>query len=124
MMAKRIFNMTRELTYLYLQDRSILSTAIPRITEEFNSLPDVGWYGSAYLLTSCCFQLLFGKLFAEFNIKWIYLVALGLFELGSLICALASSSVILIVGRAVAGLGSAGIFTGAILVSMDIQVVA
>jgi predicted MFS family arabinose efflux permease len=105
------------------QDRSILATAVPRITEEFDSLPDVGWYGSAYLLTSCCFQLLFGKLFAEFSIKWVYLAALGLFELGSLVCALAPNSAALIIGRAVAGLGSAGIFTGVMLVSTEVKCV-
>lgn len=48
-----------------------------------------------------------------FRVKWAYLIALFLFELGSLICGIAPNSTTLIVGRAVAGLGSAGIFTGA-----------
>jgi MFS family permease len=51
-----------------------------------------------------------------FNMKWSYLVALGLFELGSLICGVASDSITLIVGRAIAGLGSAGILTGSFVV--------
>ena len=34
-------------------DNTILAVAIPRITDEFHSLNDVGWYISAYLLTSC-----------------------------------------------------------------------
>ncbi|KAK4085192.1 uncharacterized protein Triagg1_182 [Trichoderma aggressivum f. europaeum] len=42
-------------------DRTIVSTSIPKITSDFNSLDDVGWYGSAYLLTNCCFQLFFGN---------------------------------------------------------------
>lgn len=32
------------------QDNSILATAIPTITTKFNSLDDVGWYGSAFLI--------------------------------------------------------------------------
>lgn len=48
--------------------------------------------------------------------KWVYLIAIGIFELGSLICGVAPNSTTLIVGRAVAGLGSAGIFSGAILI--------
>lgn len=48
--------------------------------------------------------------------KWSYLVSLGLFEAGSLICALAPNSMTLIIGRAVAGLGSAGILTGSFVV--------
>ena len=94
-------------------DNTIIATAIPRITDQFQALDDVGWYGSAYLLTTCAFQLLFGKFYGNFNVKWVFLTALALFELGSLICGAAPSSVALIVGRAIAGLGSAGIFSGA-----------
>jgi MFS family permease len=94
-------------------DNTIIATAIPRITDEFKALDDVGWYGSSYLLTTCAFQLLFGKFYGNFNVKWVFLVALALFEVGSLICGAAPNSVALIVGRAIAGLGSAGIFSGA-----------
>ena len=75
-----------------------------------------GWYGSAYLLCTCAFQLFYGKLYSFLSIKWVYLVALTIFEVGSAVCGGAPSSTALIVGRAVAGLGSAGIFSGAILI--------
>jgi MFS family permease len=97
-------------------DNTIIATALPRITDQFHSLDDTGWYASAYLLTTCAFQLIFGKLYTFYSIKWTYLSALFIFELGSLICGVAPSSIALIVGRAVAGLGSAGIFSGAILI--------
>lgn len=97
-------------------DNTIIATAIPRITDQFDSLKDVGWYGSSYLLTICSFQLLFGKLYTFYSLKWVYLVALGIFEVGSLICAVAPNSPVLVVGRAIAGVGSAGIFSGAILI--------
>ncbi|KAJ5005957.1 Aspyridones efflux protein [Colletotrichum sp. SAR 10_66] len=97
-------------------DNSIIATAIPRITDEFNSLNDVGWYGSAYLLTTASFMLLFGKLFTFFSIKWFYLLAIALFELGSLICGTAPSSIALIVGRAIAGVGGAGIYVGSLII--------
>ena len=44
------------------------------------------------------------------------MAAMAIFEIGSLICATAPNSVALIIGRAVAGLGSAGIFSGSILI--------
>ncbi|KAL3300166.1 major facilitator superfamily transporter [Colletotrichum asianum] len=97
-------------------DNSIIATAIPRITDEFNSLNDVGWYGSAYLLTTASFMLLFGKLFTFFSIKWFYLLAIALFELGSLVCGTAPSSIALIVGRAIAGIGGAGIYVGSLII--------
>ncbi|GJC80766.1 efflux pump roqT [Colletotrichum liriopes] len=93
-------------------DNIIISTAIPRITDEFKSINDIGWYGSAYLLTTCTFQLTFGKLYTLFSIKIIYLISIVIFEVGSAICGAAPQSVVLIVGRAVAGVGCAGILAG------------
>jgi len=34
-------------------DSTIIATAIPRITDQFHALQQVGWYGSSYLLTKC-----------------------------------------------------------------------
>ncbi|RFU27366.1 hypothetical protein B7463_g8969, partial [Scytalidium lignicola] len=102
--------------FLVALDNTIIATAIPRITDHFKALDDVGWYGSAYLLCTCSFQLLFGKFYAFYSIKWVYLVAIAIFEIGSLVCGAAPTSTALIVGRAVAGLGSAGIFSGALII--------
>lgn len=71
---------------------------------------------SAYLLTTCAFTLLFGRFYTFFSIKWVYLIAIAIFELGSLVCGAAPTSVALIIGRAVAGVGSAGIFSGALVI--------
>ncbi|KAJ5742771.1 uncharacterized protein N7511_011172 [Penicillium nucicola] len=97
-------------------DNTIIATAIPKITDEFNSLEDVGWYGSSYLLTTCAVTLTYGKLYTFYSVKWIYLVALIIFEVGSLVCATTPTSVGLICGRAVAGLGAAGLFSGSVLI--------
>ena len=37
--------------FLVSLDMTIIATAIPRITDEFHSLNDVGWYGTAFFLT-------------------------------------------------------------------------
>ncbi|KAJ9271103.1 hypothetical protein DTO212C5_2761 [Paecilomyces variotii] len=97
-------------------DNTIIATAIPRITDQFHALDDVGWYGAAYLLTTCSVQLIFGKLYTFYSIKWTFLVALFIFELGSFVCGITPTSLGLILGRAVAGLGAAGIFSGAMLI--------
>ncbi|KAG6016876.1 hypothetical protein E4U41_004333, partial [Claviceps citrina] len=97
-------------------DNTIIATAIPRITDQFKALEDVGWYGSAYLLTTSAVQLIFGKLYTFYSVKWVYLFAIFLFELGSLVCGATPNSVGLILGRAVAGLGAAGVFSGALLI--------
>ncbi|KAK6224729.1 major facilitator superfamily transporter [Colletotrichum tabaci] len=96
--------------FLVALDRTIIATAIPRITDEFQSLGDIGWYGSAYMLTTAASQLVFGRIYKSF------LSSILIFEIGSLICGVAPSSPVLIAGRAIAGVGSAGIFTGAMMV--------
>ncbi|KAK6219186.1 dolichol kinase [Pestalotiopsis sp. IQ-011] len=102
--------------FLVALDRLIISTAIPRITDEFKSLQDVGWYGSAYLLTTASFQLMFGKVYTFFSVKFTFMAAVLLFEVGSAICGAAPSSTVFIVGRAIAGVGAAGIFSGVIII--------
>ncbi|KAJ5206628.1 hypothetical protein N7472_003076 [Penicillium cf. griseofulvum] len=101
--------------FLVALDRTIISTAIPKITDDFNSLDDVGWYGSAYLLTCCAFQLLFGKLYKLFSLRVIFLASILVFEVASAICGAAPNSVAFIVGRAICGVGAAGILAGTIM---------
>ncbi|KAI0388402.1 major facilitator superfamily domain-containing protein [Xylariaceae sp. FL0594] len=90
-------------------DNNIIGVAIPRITDEFHSLDDVGWYGSAYLLPG-----LVGTV-TLFSVKWVYLSGLLLFEVGTVVCGAAPNSNALIVGRAIAGVGSSALFIGATL---------
>jgi MFS family permease len=112
-------------------DNTIIATALPKITDTFEALDDVGtfhpkliqslmrlsgWYISVYLLCTCSLQLIFGKLYTFYSIKIVFLTALAIFEIGSLICALSPTSMALIWGRAIAGMGSSGLFSGAILI--------
>lgn len=89
-------------------DCTIFSTAIVKVTEKFHALADVGWYASGYMLTFCAFQLTWGKVYTFCSIRWTYLVALFLFGLGSIICAVVPSSLVLILERAIAGVGNGG----------------
>ncbi|KAE8849753.1 hypothetical protein PTNB85_00169 [Pyrenophora teres f. teres] len=98
--------------FLLMLDISILSTAIPYITDEFHSLLDVGWYGSAYQLVCATLQPLTGTMYARLNSKILFLTFFAIFMGGSAICGAALSSVMLILGRAVAGFGAAGIMNG------------
>lgn len=55
--------------FLMSLDSSIISTAIPVITSQFNSTGDIAWYGSAYSFSMCALQPIAGKLFASFSMK-------------------------------------------------------
>ncbi|PPR00927.1 hypothetical protein CVT24_000247 [Panaeolus cyanescens] len=101
--------------FLVALDNTIVTTAIPKITATFNAIEDVGWYGSAYLLTTASFQLIFGRLY-NLAVKRVFLTAILIFEIGSVLCGAAPNSTTLIVGRAIAGLGCAGIFSGGLII--------
>jgi MFS family permease len=111
---------------------TIVATAIPKITETegFQGLDLVAWYGSTFFLTLGSFQSTWygygpqspfrvpltlhrGKAYKYFPLKLSFLIAIAIFELGSLICGVSPNSTALIVGRAIAGVGGAGIASGA-----------
>uniref|UniRef100_A0A093UTS5 Putative HC-toxin efflux carrier TOXA n=1 Tax=Talaromyces marneffei PM1 TaxID=1077442 RepID=A0A093UTS5_TALMA len=95
---------------------NIQATAIPRITSDFNSLNDIGWYASAYKITQMSLLPLCGRIYTFYDNRWSYIIVLLIFELGSIICAVAQNSTTLIVGRAVSGVGAAGLMSGAAII--------
>ncbi|THC93732.1 hypothetical protein EYZ11_006772 [Aspergillus tanneri] len=95
--------------------KSIIATAIPKITREFGSLDQVGWYGSGFFLTLGAFVSFWGKAFKHGPVKWVFLGSIFIFEIGSLICGVAQNSTTLIAGRAVQGVGGAGTTSGVYL---------
>jgi MFS family permease len=68
------------------------------------------------MLTNSSSQLIFGRVYKFYSVKWVFLLAIGLFEVGSALCGAAPNSIALIIGRAIAGLGSSGIFSGAMMI--------
>lgn len=85
---------------------------MPKITDEFHGLAQVSWYGAVYFLTLGAFRPFWGKVCRYFPLKPTFLFTIAFFELGSLICGVAPNSTTFIVGRALAGVGGAGIATG------------
>ncbi len=59
-------------------------------------------------LTNAGFMLTFGQILAVAPTKWVYMVAIAIFEIGSLLCGVAPNMTVLILGRAVAGVGGSG----------------
>ncbi|EGE01904.1 aflatoxin efflux pump [Trichophyton equinum CBS 127.97] len=99
--------------FLVAIDMTIISTAIPSISSEFKSIASNGWYGSAFFLTNAAMQAPCGKLYQFFPLKRSFVISMTVFEIGSLICALAKCPATLIIGRAIAGAGAAGVAVGA-----------
>lgn len=102
--------------FLAALDSTIISTAIPSITSQFGGISNIAWYGSSYSITNTAFQSSWGKAYEYFSLKKTFLMAVLVFEIGNVICALAPSSEVLIFGRIVAGMGGGGLMTGAFII--------
>lgn len=96
--------------FLAALDTVLITTALPTISQLFNISDDgYAWIGTAYLLTNAASVPFWGTISDVFGRKPILLLANGIFLAGSLISAQAVSFRMLLVGRAVQGLGGGGI---------------
>jgi MFS family permease len=94
----------------------IIATAIPDITNEFDALSDVGWYGCATFLAVAASSAVWGKLFKYLSVKYVYLASIAIFLVGSIVSAAAPNSESVTIGRAIQGLGISGTMSGSIIV--------
>ncbi|PYH50690.1 MDR family MFS transporter [Aspergillus niger CBS 101883] len=101
-------------SFLIALDTNIINVALPQISSDFRALDDVAWYGTGYLLTVTAFQPVYGCFYRLFPTDIVYRLSIIIFEVGTILCAAANSSPMFIVGRAVAGLGAAGVLQGAL----------
>ncbi|KAK8096973.1 hypothetical protein PG999_012917 [Apiospora kogelbergensis] len=106
--------------FLAALDRTIIGVAVPAISNEFQSFNDISWYESGYLLTFAALQLPMGKIYTFFQAKWVYIVVILVFEIGSTISAAAPNSAAFIVGRAISGVGGAGLTAGGQVIFVDL----
>ena len=97
--------------FMILVDTTIVSVANPAIKAALDpdtaNLDNVVWVTSAYLLAYAVPLLITGRLGDRFGPKNIYLIGLTVFTLASLACGLSGSLELLVVARAVQGLGAA-----------------
>ncbi|ETS78422.1 hypothetical protein PFICI_10484 [Pestalotiopsis fici W106-1] len=93
-------------------DNNIVATTVPSITDHFHTVADIGWYNSAFRLCSCAFQFVFGRLYKVFSVKLTFMLANTILLVGSILCSTAVTSTMFIIGRAVSGIGFAGIIGG------------
>ncbi|KAJ5536079.1 major facilitator superfamily transporter [Penicillium frequentans] len=99
-------------TFLFSLDNTIVADVQSPIIEKFGEVGKLSWLGVAFVLASAATIITWGKLYGIFSAKWIYLASVVLFEVGSAVCGAAPSMNAFIIGRAVAGLGGAGMYLG------------
>lgn len=95
--------------FLAALDVTIITTALPTISENFNSTAGYTWIGSAFLLANAASIPSWGKISDIFGRKPMLLFANVIFMVGSLVAALSTSIGMLIAARAVQGIGGGGL---------------
>jgi len=101
-------------------DQTIVVTALPTIGRSLGNPEYLPWVVTAYLLSSTAVTPLYGKVSDIVGRRKTLLWAIALFMLGSVACALAPTMLILIVARAVQGLGGGGLISLAQTIIADI----
>ncbi|KAL8979584.1 MAG: hypothetical protein Q9177_006103, partial [Variospora cf. flavescens] len=99
-------------TFLFALDNTIVADIQPAIVKRFDSIDKLPWLSIAFLVAAAATNLVWGKIYAQFDAKYLYLISVFLFEVGSAICGAAPTMDALIIGRAICGLGGAGMYLG------------
>ncbi|WNR44203.1 MDR family MFS transporter [Paenibacillus roseipurpureus] len=100
-------------------DQTVVSTALPTIIRDLHGLSLYGWVAGIYMLSITMFMPIFGKLADIYGRKRIYMSCVGLFLAGSIICGLADSMTVLLIGRGVQGIGAGGLMPLAMIIIGD-----
>ena len=106
--------------FLSALDQSVVGTAMRTIADELQGLEQQAWVTTAYLITSTIATPIYGKLSDIFGRRRLFLIAIGIFLLGSLLSGFAADMSQLAAFRAVQGIGAGGLFSLAITVLADI----
>ncbi|TAQ89186.1 hypothetical protein B7494_g2485 [Chlorociboria aeruginascens] len=99
-------------TFLFALDTTVVADVQANIVNSLGNLDKYPWLGAAFVLPAATLQLPWTKSYSLFNIKWLYIFHVLLFEVGSAIAGAAPSMDSLIVGRAIAGIGGSGMYVG------------
>ena len=101
-------------------ETSIIATALPTITGQFNAFESFAWVGTAYIVTSAIGTPLLGKLSDIYGRRTVFQATMFTFLVGSFLCGASQSIGQLIAARAFQGLGGGGIQALAFAVIGDI----
>ncbi|KAJ5171081.1 uncharacterized protein N7500_003864 [Penicillium coprophilum] len=107
-------------TFLSALDTSILSTALPTIALDINAGELYMWITNSYILSSTVVLPLFGQTANIFGRRWMLIVSVVIFALGSGMAGGAKNTGLLIAGRTIQGIGGGGINTLVDIVICDL----
>lgn len=106
--------------FLAALDQSIVGVALPRITSELGGLNHLAWVVTAYLLASTATTPIWGKISDLYGRKRIFQLAIVIFLIGSMFSGAAQNMTMLIIFRAIQGIGGGGLMAIALAIIGDV----
>lgn len=97
--------------FLGTLDETIVATALPAIAAALRDFASVSWIVTSYLLAATVAAPIYGRIGDAVGRKTALLGALAMFMAGSLTCGVASDLTMLVIARAIQGLGGGGLMT-------------
>ncbi|KAF2792189.1 MFS general substrate transporter [Melanomma pulvis-pyrius CBS 109.77] len=98
---------------LYALDGTIVADIQPAIVATLGEIEKLPWIGIA-LAVGTISILPLGKAYGVFNVKWLFMSMVVLFEIGSVVCGAAPNMNAFIIGRVIQGIGGCGCYTGSL----------
>ncbi|ORY58377.1 putative efflux pump antibiotic resistance protein [Pseudomassariella vexata] len=98
---------------LFSIDNTIVTDIQPFIIEAFQDTAKLPWIGVSFSLGAITILPL-GKAYGIFNIKWLFLLCVIVFEVGNVVCGAAPNMNTIIVGRVISGVGGSSVYSGAL----------
>ncbi|KAB2574823.1 MFS multidrug transporter [Lasiodiplodia theobromae] len=106
--------------FLAALDSTIIANLSAPISDSFHSFTLFSWLATAYLIANAAIQPLSGRLTDIFSRRTGLVISNIFFGAGTLICGLAKSQNVMILGRVVAGMGGGGLLTISTFVTTDL----
>ncbi|ETI69619.1 MDR family MFS transporter [Neobacillus vireti] len=107
-------------TLISALDANIMQTASPTIVKQLGGMELFAWIFVVYMLASTVTVPLYGKLSDMYGRKRLLIIAVGIFTIGSVLCGMANSMVMLVVYRGVQGLGAGGMIPLSMIIVGDL----
>jgi len=98
-------------TFLFALDNTVVAAIQPSILKAFGHVELLDWVGVGFSLGSTI-VLAWSKVYGIFDIKWLFIANVILFEAGSVICGAAPTMTAMIIGRVIVGVGGCGMYSG------------
>ncbi|KAL5906758.1 hypothetical protein ACKVV7_011144 [Pyricularia oryzae] len=102
--------------FIVVVGQMVIATAVPTISDTFQSFGDVAWYSVGGQITGVAMLLPFGRAYTLLNNKWTFVTSVNIYLLGSALCGFAPSSAVFIFGRMAQGVGMAGVMDGTLII--------